>query len=204
MATGNHSAISDMLDSFKYIRRETIFLFIVIFGLFHIVGVSSYLQLTPVFTESILKVDATKLGLLNSISSAASFLCSIIIASVHVKKRGLLTIISSLVVSLAVIVFAYSQWWYLSLVAVFVCGCGTAIYSISTLALVQTYAEPDYRARTMGLLYMGMALGGLTAFFSGAFSEVIGLQLAVAGTGGILFVVSAVFLVFAKRLRSLE
>jgi MFS family permease len=86
--TNTRSTIGDILESFKYISRETVFLTIIILLIFHMLGSTGYNKLTAVFTESILKVSATKLGILGSVASLAAILGSFILASLPLKNAA--------------------------------------------------------------------------------------------------------------------
>jgi predicted MFS family arabinose efflux permease len=67
-----------------------------------------YYVLMPVFTEDILGVGASGLGILFSVSGAGAIVGSLILASLPNKRRGLLFLIGSLALSLALIGFAFS------------------------------------------------------------------------------------------------
>ena len=55
----------------------------------------------PIFTEEILKVGATGLGILLSVSGIGAMAGSLILASLPNKKRGLMLLVSCLILGLA-------------------------------------------------------------------------------------------------------
>ena len=186
MSTRTTSTLGDTLGSFKYLWKESIFLFITIFALCHMIGGIPYLQLLPVFTESILKVSATKLGILYSASSVGSLVIMLVLSSVTVRKRGVWMLFSGILTGLAVVAFTYSGSWYLSLLLVMVAGLGMTLHAITTTSLIQSYAAPDYLARMQSFYYMAQGLAGFGTFIASILSMALGLQLAIALTAGFL------------------
>ena len=197
------SPITDMRDAFRYIRSETVVLLIIVFAFCHIIAGQPYQQLLPVFTETILKVSASKLGILNSVSAAGSLIGSLVFASLPNKKRGLLLIMSGLIMGSGVVVFSFSQWWYLSLAIVPFIGLGPTIHATMTLTLIQSYVKPEYRGRMQGFFAMAYSLATFSTFLTGILSGTLGVQWAVASLAIFLLGISTIFFIFAKPLREL-
>ena len=204
LAGSRRSTLGHMLDGFRYIRRETIILLIVVFAVCHIISGQPYGQLLPVFTENILKVGAKGMGVLNSVSAAGTLLVSLSLASLPNKNRGLMLLLSGVVMGLAIMVFSYSHWWYLSLAMMPFIGFGPAVHSTMTSTLVQSYVEPNYRARMQSFVTMASGLASFGTFFAGVLADIVGVQWSVGGMALFLTFISIVFLIFAPRLRKLE
>jgi MFS family permease len=196
--------IGNIIESLKYAWREPIFLFLGLFALCHMLGGIPFMNLLPAFTESILKISATQLGILNSASAVGSFMIMLFLASRGSKKRGAILLSSGILTGLAVIVFANSYSWYLSLGMMAFAGAGMSLHAAMTAVIVQTEAKPDYRARMQGIVSMIQSLNGFGTFLAVALSGAVGLQMAVGATAGFLVVMTIVFWIFAKRLRNLE
>ena len=62
----------EVTEGFRYVRRETIFTLIVLFGVCHMVSGMPYQQLLAIFTEDILKVGASGLGILMTVSGVGA------------------------------------------------------------------------------------------------------------------------------------
>jgi MFS family permease len=198
------STIEDILEGLRYMRRETIFLLIVVFALCHMIAGAPHAQLLPVFTETILKVSATKLGLLNSVSSFGALLGAFIIASLPNRKRGVLLILSGIIEGLPVMVFSFSRCWSLSLAMMPFIGLSPTIHGTMTTTLIQTYTAPEYRARMQSLVAMASGISGFVSFLAGALTDAIGVQWAVGGLALLLILISFAYLAFATRLRKLD
>jgi MFS family permease len=198
------SPLTDIADAFRYIKRETIFLLIVVFALCHVIAGQPYQQLLSVFTESILKVSASKLGLLSSVSAIGSLVGSLVVASLPNKRRGLILILSGVIMGIGVLIFSMSRSWYLSLAVMPFIGLGPTLHSTMTTALIQSYVKPDYRGRMQGFFAMASNLATFGTFIAGAMSDVIGVQWAVGSMAIFLAGISIVFLVFVKKLRRID
>jgi MFS family permease len=198
------STIEDILEGLRYMRRETIFLLIVVFALCHMIAGAPHAQLLPVFTETILKVSATKLGLLNSVCSFGALLGAFFLASLPNRKRGVLLILSGIIEGLPVMVFSFSRCWSLSLAMMPFIGLSPTIHGTMTTTLIQTYAAPEYRARMQSLVAMATGISGFASFLAGALTDAIGVQWSVGGMALFLLLISFAYLAFATRLRKLE
>jgi len=203
-ATSNVSPLRNIIEAFQYIRRETIFLLIVVFAIGHMIGGMPYGQLLPVFTESILKVSATKMGLLSSVSGIGALVGTLVLASLPNRKRGLILILTGVGMGLPLIVFSFSHWWYLSLAMMPLIGLAPTLHGAVTSTLIQSYAAPEYRARMQSFFAMAQGLAGFASFVAGMLAGAIGVQWAVGGMALLLVIISIVFWVFAPRLRKLD
>ena len=202
--TRGGNPLADMLEGLRYIGRETTILLLVVFSVCHIISGQPFQQLLPVFTEDILKVSASKLGLLTSVSGVGAMLGSLVLASLPNRKRGALLLLSGVIMGLPIIVFSFSHWWYLSLVMMPFIGLGPTMHMTLTATLVQSYAEPDYRARMQSFVTMASGLASLGTFLAGVLAEAIGVQWSIGGMAIFLTLISIIFLTFVPRLRKLD
>jgi len=157
----------------------------------------------PVFTEDILGVGAGGLGILFSVSGAGAVIGSLILASLPNQRRGLLFLIGSLVLSLALIGFSFSSSWHLSLALTVVVGMGHTTRMALSNTLLQYYTEAEYRGRVMSVYTMELGLMGFGALAAGLLSEVVGIQWAIGGFAAALVVVTLLATAFLPRIRTL-
>jgi len=120
------------------------------------------------------------------------------------RKRGIIMLAGGIVMGLALVVFAFSKWWLVSVFVVIFIGLGQTGHRASGNSLVQNYTEPEYRGRVMSFMMMGLGFSSLGTFFAGAMAEAIGIEWAIGGLAMLLVLVSAGLLVFTPRLRQLE
>jgi len=196
--------LRDIADGFRYIRRETLFALIVVYGMCHMISGMPYGQLLPIFTEDILKVGASGMGLLMTVSGTGALASSLILASIPNKRRGLLLLFCGVVMSVPLIVFSFSHWWYLSLLMMPLIGMGPTMHGALTGTLIQYYADPDYRGRMQSFVTMGSGLASLGTFIAGVLSDSIGVQWAVGAMAIFLTVVTILYFFFVPQITSLD
>jgi MFS family permease len=198
------NALKDIKNGLRYIRHEPTILLILVFTLILVVFSRPYQFLLPIFTDDILKVGATGLGILLSISGAGALFGSTILASLPNKKRGLLFLLSGLVLSLALIGFAFSKSWILSLVLITFIGLGDTGRMTLSNTLIQYYVADTYRGRVMSILIMQFGLMSIGVFLAGLLTEVLSIQWSVGGLAMMLVLLSLIMLCFSHRLRRLD
>jgi len=194
----NTHILNDIKEVWLYITREKR-IFLVLLAVFVITLFSMpYRQLLPIFTEDILKVSATDLGILQGVSAGGAIFGGIVIASLPAnKKRGALMLISGLLLGSALVVFSFSTSWTLSLAMMVVVGLGQAGRMTLPVAILQYYTKSEYRARVMSFYGVEFGLSSFGTFFAAALAEGIGVEWSVGGLAIILIagIVLAFFLV---------
>jgi MFS family permease len=201
--SGN-SIMADIQDGFRYIRRESTILLILFFTLFVVVLSMPYQQLLPIFVDDILKVGATGMGVLMSVSGAGALVGSLVLASSPNKKRGTILLASGLISGVSLIIFSLSTSWSLSLTFIVFIGLGQTARGTISNALLQTYVEGAYIGRVMSIYMMEFGIVGLCTFFAGVMAEVIPVQYVVGGFALVLVILSILALAFIPSVRKLD
>jgi MFS family permease len=196
--------LGDILNGLRYIRRDTAIMAVVLFGLLHVIAGQPFMQLMTIFTDDILKVGATGLGILTSVSAGGSMLGAFVLASLPNRKRGLILVLSGVIMGVSVMVFAWSRSWILSLAVMPFAGLGPTMHMTMTATIVQYYVEPNYRGRMQSFVTMSSGLAGFGTFLAGILSEAVGVQWAVGGMAIFLTVVSLGYLAFVHSITRLE
>ncbi|MDO8687752.1 MAG: MFS transporter [Dehalococcoidales bacterium] len=204
IALSNRGTLAGIKEGLEYIRHETSILLILAFTLVAIILSMPYQMMLPIFTDDILKVGATGLGVLMSVSGVGAMVGSLILASIPNKRRGAILLASSLVLGLALAAFAFSSTWYLSLGLMFFVGLGQAGRQTLGSTLLQSYSEAEYLGRVMSINMMDMGLSSLGTFFAGLLAGGIGAQWAIGGFAMVLVLLVMLTLVFVPRLRRLD
>lgn len=197
-------ALAEIKEGLRYVSRETTILLILFFTLFIVLLSRPYTFLLPIFTEDILKVGATGMGILMSVSGIGAMVGSLALASLPNRRRGLMLLVSSILLGLALMSFSFSSSWYLSLVLVLFVGLGQAGRMTLGNTLLLSYSAEEYRGRVMSLHTMEQGLTGLGAFFAGIMAEAIGVQWAVGGLAMALAMLAVLALVLVPRIRKLD
>ena len=204
MAAPGPSVLSRVKEGVSYIRHNATIFSILLYAIFAVVLTMPYQMLMPVFTEDILVVGATGLGILMSVSGGGAIIGSFILASMPNKKRGLIFLAGNLVQSLALMGIFFSGSWPLSLALVPFVGLGDTVRMALTNTLLQYYTEEEYRGRVISIFTMQFGLMGFGALGAGLLAEAVGVQWAVGGLAAILVPVTLLAIAFVPRLRRLD
>jgi len=197
-------ALADIKEGVKYLRHQTTILFILGFTLFAVVLSMPYMLLMPIFVDDILKVGAEGMGILMSVSGAGAIVSSLVLASLPNKKRGLLLMISCLVMAVALIGYALSELWPLSLGLIVFVGMGQTGRMTLGNTLIQYYVDEQYRGRVMSIYMMEFGLTSFGTFAAGVMAEAWGVQYIVGGFAAGLVLISILSLIFVRRIRTLD
>ena len=198
------SVLSSIIEGFRYIRSETSIRFVLFFLLLGIMLSQPYVLLMPIFCDDILKVGATGMGILLSISGAGAIVGSLVLASLPNRKRGLIMIISSIILGTALTAFSFSESWSVSIGLMVFIGLGQTGQMTVAGTLIQYYVKPQYLGRVMSILMMQFGLISFGTFAAGLIAEAAGVQWAVGGFATTLALISVLTLVFVTRVRTLE
>jgi MFS family permease len=202
--TQTSSALAGISEGFKYIFRERTMLILLLFTLFMVILSMPYGMMMPIFADDILKVGASGMGILLSVSGIGAITGSLALASLPNQKRGMLLLVSGVLLGLALTGFAMSNSWPLSLVMIAFVGVGQSGRMTLSNTLVQYYVDDVYRGRVMSIMMMEFGISSFGTFATGVLAESMGVQLAVGGFAAVLFVISVLGLFFLPRIRKLN
>jgi MFS family permease len=198
------SAWRDILDGFYYVKREKTMLNILIFTLIGMICGMPFMQLMPMITKDILDVGASGQGILMTVSGGGAIVASLILASRSDRKRGFIMLVAGGIMAVALISFAFSTMWWLSILTVVFVGLGQTSYRATGNALVQAYTEPEYRGRVMSFIMMGIGFSSLGTFFAGILAEHLGVQWAIGGMAMVFAAAAIVYLMSSHRIKALD
>jgi len=203
-------AMGDVVDGLKYARHEKTIL-LLLFVTFIVTLLSMpYMMMLPALTEDVLNVDSRGFGLLLSMSGVGAMLGSIFLASMPNKKRGLMLIVGSVILGVALVGLFFSNSWFpsiawpMALGFIFFVGIGQTARMTLGNALLQYYVQDEYRGRVMSLMMMEFGLTSFGVFFAGILTDMIGVQWAVGGLAIMLIIFSVYMLAFVPRMRKLD
>jgi MFS family permease len=198
------NSLKEVLESWHYIRGEKTIMLVLIFTVCATILGAPYAQLLPVFTEQILKVSATDMGFMIAISGVGAIMGSFILTSLTNRKRGLILLFAGLLMAVALVGFAFSSMWYLSLFLIVFVGMGSTVQMALGNSLIQYYTDATYRGRVMSFFMLGFGLSSLGAFFAGILAEGVGAPISVASLAILLIVITLWMLATSTRLRKLD
>jgi predicted MFS family arabinose efflux permease len=122
--------------------------------------VMPYSNLFPVYAQTVFKGDVTTFGWLNSISGLGVLIGAIYMANYKEGKNLLkMIVLSSILLSVCLILFAYTQQLPLALLFIMIGESGMLIQIAATNTYVQTNVEEHMRGRVIS--YYVMAFQGM-------------------------------------------
>jgi len=202
--SNNSSIIADIKEGIEYLKRQRLVMLILFFTLFFVVLSMPYRQLLPIFVDDILKVGATGMGLLLSVSGAGAMIGSLIIANLPNKRRGVILLLSGAISGLALVAFSFSSSWGASLAFMIIVGLSQTGRITTSNALLQTCVEGKYMGRVMSIFMMQWGIVSLSTFLAGGMAEAVPVQWVVGGFALVLFAVSVLAIIFLPSLRKLD
>jgi MFS transporter, DHA1 family, staphyloferrin A biosynthesis exporter len=198
------NVLGDIREGLNYLRKDRTILFVLLFNLVVIVlSMPGQQQLLPIFIDDILKVSATSMGLLLSVSGAGALVGSLIMAYLSGKKRGIMLIATGLISGLSMIGFSFSTSMNLSLMFFVFAGLGQTVGTVCN-ALLQSYTQARYMGRVMSILMLEWGVVSLFAFVAGLMVETLPVQWVIGGFAIALSLISVLTFVFVPHLRKLD
>ena len=209
-------ALRDVVDGFRYVRRDPTILVLLIITFLTVLFSMSYMFLLPVFTEDVWNVGADSLAVLMGISGLGAMAGSILLASLPNKKRGIMLLGGSMILGMALIGFSVSGSFLMASIMIVFVGVGQTARMTLGNTLLQYYVRDEYRGRVMSMMMMEFGMTSFIVFFAGIITEALGdattiagvtlhgVQWTVGGLAVLLVVTVALTLVFVPRLRKLE
>ena len=198
------SVVNDVVLGLKYVWGHRTILTVLGLVVASVILAMPYQMMMPIFAKDILKVGVSGQGTLMSFAGFGALAASLTLASVSTRKRGYTLLASNLIMGLALIIFAYSVSWPLSLGMMVFVGLGRTGNNTAGAALLQTHTEPQYLGRVMSIMMMNFGLSSLGTFFAGVLAEKISAQLSIGGLAATLVAISLAAAIFIPRLRKLE
>lgn len=201
---GQGNAWSEVKAGLSYIKGETSIMLILGFTLVMVLLSMPLNMMMPVFTETILNVGSGGLGVLMSVSGAGAMAGSLVLASLPNKKRGLMMLVSGVILGLALTAFAFSTSYALSIGIIVFVGIGQQGQMTLGNTLINYYVENEYRGRVMSIMMMQFGLTSMGAFLAGVLVDSLGANWSIGGFAMLLVVLSVLALMFLPKIRNLD
>jgi MFS family permease len=159
--SSNGSTLSDVKEGLKYVLNHSALKMLISNLFITTVFAMGIVTLIPAWAVVVLHGDASTNGFLLAARGFGSLIGALIVAALgRIRFRGKVWTINSLLLPLAMIVFAYMHWLLPSLLAMAAMGFTFMMIANVSNAMVQTRIADEMRGRVMGIY---------TFFFFGAF-----------------------------------
>ncbi|MFQ6027069.1 MAG: MFS transporter [Dehalococcoidia bacterium] len=182
------SPAQDLVEGLSFIRKNSIFAFLIGMTFFISFFGLAYINLMPVFAVDILKVGADGQGLLMSIGGVGALLATIWLSSRDsTRYKGLLILGGAVMFGISLAAFALTSefiaFYPLALVLMFAVGLFNSAYNISVMSSLQMMVPDNMRGRVMGFYTMTYSISPLGAMQAGALATLITVPFAIAAGG---------------------
>ncbi|MDA1258065.1 MAG: MFS transporter [Chloroflexi bacterium] len=179
------SAWQDIKDGLTFARTDPVIRVLMSLNLFAIFA-GFIIPLIPVYAADVLDVGGRGFGFMMAafgLGGAAGTL--VLVVSGDRTRKGLLMVGSASLFGVAMIVFAFSRDYYLSLFLLGLMGVFGLAYVITISVLVQTHTPDEMRGRVMSLFGITMQLFAVGFLLGGVIAEATSNEIAliVGGSG---------------------
>jgi MFS family permease len=164
-----------------------------------------YMTMLTVFASDVLKVGGGGLGLLTACSGIGAVSGALwVAANAHRLGLGRLMFGGLIGFGAALVIFALSPWFWVSIAALIAVGAGQQVYMASNNALIQTNVEEEYRGRIVSTLFLNRSMVPLGTVLAGLGTQVFGVQATTAAMATGLLVLALAMSRLAPDARDLD
>lgn len=161
-----------------------------------------YVSLMPVFAKDVLHVDAGGFGVMMAAPGIGALIGTLTIATLSdVRRKGMLLFGSLVALGAALILFAQSQSFLLSLALLVLVGGFQMTYMTMNQTLLQVTTPDEFRGRVMGIYMLNQGLLPLGSLFAGTLADVWSASLAVTVMGGSVLLLSGLAFLLMPAMR---
>jgi MFS family permease len=203
-APSHGSLLSNFTESLRYIRANEAFAKAIGAALVNATLAMGFIHVLPVFAKDVLHVDSRGLGILTAAVGAGALTGFLTYAWIQsrMSPRNLI-VIALTVYNVALIGFAFSDWYWLSFCTILLAGLCHAYFLTCVQVMLQTLVEDRYRGRVMSVFTLVWSLMYLSGFLLNSAGALAGPRVALAGAAAIVLAYVWLSLVRATALRNL-
>ena len=206
LGAGKSSVLEDLKTGLKSIQSTPILYTVIGMTLAFAFFAVSYRNVMPGFGKEVLDIGPGGTGLLLLAAGLGSLIGSLILASLgdHRSKTKLLVISVSLL-SLFLVLFAWSQWFFVSwVILLFVGAASFGFFTPLATTLIQLNVAPDVRGRVLSIFQLAPALHFLGGLPLAATANIFSWPIALTGSAIMSLVVALWLGVWRGTLREYE
>ena len=181
------SFLTEMELGFRYVLKTPVIVMLLGFNFLMVFFSFTYFTLLPGFVKEVLDQGPYGLGLLISISGIGSLTGSLIVASLPNKRRARTLLYGAMITGIALLAFAVSTHYWLSVLFLTFVGLGQAARMSLSNVLIQSYVDDEYRGRVMSIYMLEMSFLAIAIYPISLFADYFGAQWAIG--------ISAIFLI---------
>jgi predicted MFS family arabinose efflux permease len=199
------SVLGDIAEGLRFIAKNELFAAFIGLVFFNSIFGMAFQVLMPIFAQDILGAGSQGFGFLQGAVGGGAIVGSLIAARLAREgHRGRRALAVAALFGLAVVGFAWSRSFGLSLGLMFLIGCTNAYYMITISTTLQLLVPNEYRGRVMGLWSLTYSLPPLGGMVAGWIAEQAGAPTAVCLGGILATAMAALVAIRLPRVRKLD
>ncbi len=200
------SPVRSLIHGFKYVwGNQTVLMLLVIAFMLNLLAAPYRYAFMPLFARYVLDAGPAGFGMLTAMAGIGALAAGLWVVSLgNVKRKGRLLLWSSILWPVALLLFAVSQWYTLSLAFIFVAGLAQALAWTVIATLILGHTDQSMRGRVMGLrtgVVIALPLGN---FLAGAAAEHFGAPWSQGAYAVIAILIMLVIFMRVPGLRKLD
>jgi MFS family permease len=194
---------TELSHGFQYVLQTPVILMLLGFNFLMVFFSLTYFMLLPGFVKEVLDAGPERLGLLISISGIGSLVGSLLVASLPNRKRVRILLYGAFIMGVALLGFAISTDYWLSVFLLTFVGLGQAARMSLSNVLVQSYVDDEYRGRVMSIYMLEMSVLSIALYPISVAADHFGPQWAV-GVSAVCLIILVLILFNVPSYRRLD
>ena len=179
--------LRDLAETFAFASRTPVILILMLTELGIVFFVFSSINLMPVFASAVFNAGPAGLGTLLSSVGVGGLIGSVFVAAIGgTRRKSLLLLSAGVFQGMTLFLLAGAPTLQLAALAAGLVGFGNAIYVTLNSTMFQLNSPPEMRGRVTSLYLLGQAFQPIGVAPLSVLADSVGIQIAVAGAGGIL------------------
>lgn len=175
------SVLSVLKDGLRYIRGHRMVFSILALVLVPTVFGQAYVSVMPAFAADTLQGDAATYGYLLSATGIGAFAATVLLSWFgNVGRKGLLLILSGVVMGLSLLILATINSISLSLLCLLIVGAASAVFWTLSSTLIQGLVEDRVRGRVMSVYMLTWGMMSFGSLTLGVLGSLLGVPAAIA------------------------
>ena len=196
------TVLSNLVEGFRYVRGNDTIMAIVLITVLMNLLLFPYMQMVPVIARDVLGVGPGLMGVLMAADGLGALIGAVLIASAaNITHHGRIYVGGSMLALLAMLLFSFSRWYFVSLPVLFVLGLGVAGFGTMQGTIVMLVARHDMRGRALGVISLAIGAGPLGALMVGAIANAVSPTFAIGLNAVLGFVALAAVALLMPSLR---
>ncbi len=199
--TGPRPVFLDLVRQLRYTLRVPRVRAVFAMSMLMELCVFSVSSMMPVLARDVLGVGAGALGVLTAAGSLGAILFGMVMtAAGELRSKGSVAMLACLLCGVALIGYALSRWFLVSVGIAVVLGVAMMVYDVMLFTLVQVTVPSSRRDQSTGLLAQTFGLNPVGSTLAGAVAQVAGMPAALLAAGGIIVAYALAVLAPRRRL----